>query len=246
MTTISPPSPDYFPLTFQIVDGLDGSGGRTIYIQHHSTKYLFYSALNHLLFITTATGIVLWKNLTPNSLYCQRPIFLCAAKENESNIREFMTDLINTDTNIMASEGITLADSEHVQIDIVRSMFDGKMVEIISGAGGAGGASCQLCTAAHNELKDREIITPGFPINRYISDALEMFGEIEDKESLFSLHSNERVNLSNVSTINIKGKKKKSLISSPYAKFLVYHLNCGKYKWSPSSPTITQSMIFVL
>ena len=91
--------------------------------------------------------------------------------ENESNIREFMTDLINPDTDKMASECITLADNEHVQIDIVRSMFDGKMAGFLTGAGGA---SCQLCTATHNELKDREIIIQGFPINRYISDALEM------------------------------------------------------------------------
>ena len=77
---------------------------------------------------------------------------------------------------------------------------------------GAGGASCQLCTATHNELKNREIIIQGFPINRYISHALEMFGEIEDKESLFSLPSNERVNLTHlpVSTINIQGKKEKN------------------------------------
>ena len=26
---------------------------------------------------------------------------------------------------------------------------------------------------------------------------------------------------------------------------LVYHLNSGKYKWSPTSPTIMQSMVFV-
>ena len=50
------------------------------------------------------------------------------------------------------------------------------MVGILSGVGGA---SCQLCTATHDQLKDREIVIQGFPINRHISDPLEMFGEIE-------------------------------------------------------------------
>ena len=56
-------------------------------------------------------------------------------------------------------------------------------------------ASCQLCTATHNELKDQQLILQGFPINRHISDAIEMFGELENIESFFSLPSNDRVDL---------------------------------------------------
>ena len=59
-----------------------------------------------------------------------------------------MTDLINTDPDKMTSEGYILADNEHVRIDIVRSMFDGKMAGILFGVGGA---SCQLCTATHDQ-----------------------------------------------------------------------------------------------
>ena len=64
-----------------------------------------------------------------------------------------MTDLINPETELMQSEGFSLGDNQQVNVDIVRSMFDGKMSAILSGAGGA---SCQLCTATHNELKDRD------------------------------------------------------------------------------------------
>ena len=55
----------------------------------------------------------------------------------------------------MKSERFSLGDNQQVHVDIVRSMFNGKMSAIQSGAGGA---SCQLCTATHNELKDRELI----------------------------------------------------------------------------------------
>ena len=44
----------------------------------------------------------------------------------------------------MHNHGFNLSDGENVRIDIVRSMFDGKMAAIMSGAGGA---SCQFCTA---------------------------------------------------------------------------------------------------
>ena len=248
MATISPPSPKDFPLSFQIADGLDGSGSHAIYNQHGTNT----STKSFILFcfkpvsIKTSTGIELWKNSTPNSPYCQRPVFLCAAKESESNIRQFMTELINPDTDKMASEGFTLAGNELVRIDIVRSLFDGKMAGILSGAGGA---SCQLCTATHSELKDRQIVIQGFPINRHISDAIEMFGELEDSEKFFSLPSNERVNLTHlpVSTINITPASPLHSYTCIFRWFnlLVYHLNCGKFKWSPTSPTIKQSMIFV-
>ena len=125
-------------------------------------------------------------------------------------------------------------------------MFDGKMAGILSGAGGA---SCQLCTATHDQVKDRELVIQGFPINRHISDALEMFGELEDRESFFSLPSNDRVNITHlpVSTINITPASPLHSYTCIFRWFnlLVYHLSSGKYKWSPTSPTIKQSMAFV-
>ena len=55
----------------------------------------------------------------------------------------------------------------------IRSMFDGKMSGILSGAAGA---KCQLCTVTFDQLHDLEFIRSGFPINRSISAAKEIFG----------------------------------------------------------------------
>ena len=114
---------------------------------------------------------------------------------------------------------------------------------------GKGGASCQLCTATHTELKDQQLVLQGFPINRHISDAIEMFGEHEDIESFLSLPSNKRVNLTHepVSTINITPASPLHSYACGFRWFnlLIYHLNSGKSKWAPTSPTIHQSMIFV-
>ena len=248
LSTISRPLVEDFPLSFQIVDGLDGSGSHTIYNQRNtntSTKSMIFFCFKSIS-IKSSSGNELWKNTTPNSPFCQRPIFLCAAKENEANIRQLMADIINPDTDKLKNEGFNIPEIGHVSVDITRSMFDGKMSAILSGAGGA---SCQLCTATHTELKDQQLVLQGFPINRHISDAIEMFGELEDIESFFSLPSNKRVNLTHepVSTINITPASPLHSYTCVFRWFnlLIYHLNSGKLKWAPTSPTIHQSMIFV-
>ena len=56
------------------------------------------------------------------------------------------------------------------------------MAAILSGAVGA---SCQMCTATHRRID-------GVPINRTISDAIQLFGELEDIEYFVALTYNER------------------------------------------------------
>ncbi|KAI6646927.1 hypothetical protein LOD99_9021 [Oopsacas minuta] len=154
MSTLPSPSNENFPLRFQIADGLDGSGKHTVYNQPNtntSTKsvILFCSkAIN----IVNSSGKELWKNNCPNSLFSQRPIFLLVATENHDNIHQFMKDIINPETDQMKDQGFYFADDKHIFVDVVRSMLDGEMASISSGAGGS---SCRLCTATQKELKDR-------------------------------------------------------------------------------------------
>ena len=191
LSTIPPPSTQDFPLRFQIADGLDGSGSHTVYNQVNTnteTKSFILFCFKPVQ-ITSCSGVKLWKNNSPNSPFSQRPIFLLAGKENEENIRNFMTDLINPDTDQMQKEGFSLDDHQKVHVEIVRSMFDGKMAALLSGAGGA---SCQLCTTTRAQIKDRDFVLQGYPINRLVSEAIQLFGDIEDSESFFLLPSNER------------------------------------------------------
>ena len=152
-----------------------------------------------------------------------------------------MENLINPETAKLQN-GISLENGS-VKVDIIRSIFDGKMAAILSGAGGA---SCQMCTATHNDLKDRELVVDGFPINRTISDAIQLFGELEDIESFFALPSNERFNLTHlpISTVNIIAASPLHSYTCIFRWFnlLVYHLHIGKLKWSPTSPVIKDSM----
>ena len=123
-----------------------------------------------------------------------------------------------------------------------RTMFDGKMSKLLSGAGGA---SCQLCTVTHAQLKDLELIRSCFPINRQIQDAIAIFIDV-DKEEFLKLDSNSRLGLTHppTSTIDI-------IPASPLHSYLcvfrwlmlvTYHLDAGLHKWSPTSPSIKTSM----
>ncbi|KAI6648997.1 hypothetical protein LOD99_6880 [Oopsacas minuta] len=144
----------------------------------------------------------------------------------------------------MEENGILLSQGL-VRIKLLRTMFDGKMAGILSGAGGA---HCQLCIPTFKQLHDVELIRDGFPINRSITSAKELFQSVNEVEFL-SLSSNDRLGLTHqpISDIDI-------ICSSPLHSYLcifrwfmtvVYHLQSGARKWSPSSLGIKNSMKFV-
>ena len=80
----------------------------------------------------------------------------------------------------MQENGILLSQGL-VKIKLLRTMFDGKMAGILSGAGGA---HCQLCTATFEQLHDVELIRDGYPINRSITAAKELFQSVNEEEFL--------------------------------------------------------------
>ena len=135
LSTISRPLVEDFPLSFQIVDGLDGSGSHTIYNQRNtntSTKSMIFFCFKSIS-IKSSRGNELWKNTTPNSPFCQRPIFLCAAKENEANIRQLMADIINPDTDKLKNEGFNIPEIGHVcSTGKCLQYFQGQGVQAVS------------------------------------------------------------------------------------------------------------------
>ena len=111
-------------------------------------------------------------------------------KESEENVRFLMETFINPETKLIEQDGIDLPQGL-VKVKVYRSMFDGKMSGILTGAGGA---KCQLCTATFAELHDIDLVRSGFPINRTISAARDIFASV-DKNEYLSLPSQERFGL---------------------------------------------------
>ncbi|KAI6657124.1 hypothetical protein LOD99_15920 [Oopsacas minuta] len=175
---------------------------------------------------------------------CTRPVALLALPENEESVKFSMDSLINNETSIEES-GLSLHNGNG-EVKIIRAHFDTKMAKILSGAGGA---NCQMCTATFQLIHDISIVNNGFPMNRTIRDARDVFDEV-DEEEILSLPTNQRSNLLH------KPISEKDIISaSPLHAYLgtfswflllICHLQCGAIqKWSPTSPIILGAKKFI-
>lgn len=111
-----------------------------------------------------------------------------------------MSNYINPEVAVIEQEGLRYPEGL-VRIQIFRSMLDGKMSSILTGAGGA---ACQQCTANRQELKQLERVRNGFTINRHISDAKDRFSYVDKDEYLARSHV-DRLGITHepVSDINI-------------------------------------------
>ena len=238
VSTLPQLSDGQFPLALRISDGLDGSGSHQIYnqlqesLQFNSKNFLLFAF--KLLSIRDSSDQEIWVNTLPNSHFQIRPIALIAMKESEANVRFLMESYINPETKIIEQEGIDLPQG-FVNVKMYRSMFDGKMSGILTGAGGA---KCQLCTATFEELHDIELVRSGFPINRTISAARDIFASV-DKDEFLALPSQERFGLtheplSEIETIPASPLHSYTCVFRWYMT-LVYHLHSGSTKWSPTS-----------
>ena len=105
-------------------------------------------------------------------------VALLAQKENQESIKFLMDTIINLNVVLIEQEKILIPQGE-INFKILRTMFDGKMSSILSGAGGA---HCQLCTASFADLKDLQLVRTGFTINRTISSAREIFSSVHTEE----------------------------------------------------------------
>ena len=183
-TTLTNLNTDKFPSILKVSDGLDGSGSHQVYNQLQESEQ--FNSKNFLLFAFKLLSIQdssqrdIWVNITPNSQFQVRPVALIALKECEESVRFLMDTYINPETNLIEQEGIELPQGL-IKVKVLKSMFDGKMLGILSGAGGA---KCQLCTATFKDLHDIELVRSGFPINRTVSAAREIFCSVNKGEFL--------------------------------------------------------------
>ena len=113
---------------------------------------------------------------------------------------------------------------------------------------GAGGAECQLCTATFKDLHDIELVRSGFPINRTVSAAREIFFSV-NKDEFLSLPSQERFGLTHepLSDIDIIPASPLHSYTCVFRWFmtLVYHLQSDSSKWSPTSLKLQSLLKFV-
>ena len=151
-----------------IHDGLDGSGGHTIFNQKGSEDtnniimYMF-----RMENIQSGDKQLIWTNPTHASSSCCRPVMLLMRKETIENckiiseLQKERQDCYNSVTHF----GNT--------IDVkVNAMVDGKLHSLFTGLGGA---FCCLCTYGEKQCNDVDYINAGFktdmPLEQICGDA---------------------------------------------------------------------------
>ena len=161
------------------------------------------------------------------------------------NVHYLMDKLINPETHILESIGLNLLQG-HVNVKVKRTMFDCKISSFLSGAGGA---SCQLCTATREQLTDMELVECGYPLNRHVKDAIDIFNDVNEEE--FLRLPSEKRNSSLKLITHLPMSNIDILSASPLHSYLcvfrwfmllIYHLDAGQRKCSPTSPKIHLSM----
>ena len=153
-----------------IHDGLDGSGGHSIFNQKGSSEtnnlimYMFRVAN-----LKTARGEVLWENPSHASSSSCRPVMLLMGKETRKNC-EIVADLQRERQGVQFKVD-HLNKSIDVLVHAKMSMIDGKMHTIVSGLGGA---FCCLCTMSKEQCHDADFVSSGFKVDRSLEDTLQI------------------------------------------------------------------------
>ena len=232
-----------YPLNIEIADGLGGSGSHKVYnqVNSHISFSSFIIFAFKILIIKDKRSKIIWLNDAPNSPFVTRPIALISLIENHENVDFIMKTLINHKTSKIEHSGFDTIRG-HVNVKILRSLFDSKIAAALSGAGGA---NCQLCTANHNQLKNTDLISDEFPINRHIHDAIDIFNDVNVEEFL-KMDSNLRFGLT-LPLISDKDILAISPLHSYLCVFrwlmlLIFHLDAGVTKWSPTSSQVKNVM----
>lgn len=151
-------------------DGLDGSGGHSIFNQVGSDEtnniIMFMFRIENL---KTVNGEVLWENPSHASSSACRPVMLLMGKETRENC-DIVTDMQKErqGASFNVNHGNKRID---VEVQAKMSMIDGKMHSCLSGLGGA---FCCLCTYSKEQCKDTDCIKSGFRIDRTLEDTLQI------------------------------------------------------------------------
>ena len=151
-------------------DGLDGSGGHSIFNQKDSTEtnniIMYMFRVENL---KTSNGELVWENPSHASSSSCRPVMLLMGKEERENL-DIVKDIQKErkDCEFIVQHHSKLVN---IKVDATMSMIDGKMHSLVTGLGGA---FCCLCTYSKEQCNNSVCITAGFKIDRSLEQTLAL------------------------------------------------------------------------
>lgn len=160
--------------------GFDGSSGHSIYKQKffnssNTDEFMFLIAFVPIRLMDTATGSIVWDNPTPSStLYC-RPIKFMFTKESPSLIKDEHMRIEQLIKNLKHSTIQFGSDSLQVSHNMLFTMIDGSICNVISGTNST--QTCYICGATPKETNRRGIENrlPNESVYRYGLSTLHLW-----------------------------------------------------------------------
>ncbi|KAI6661402.1 hypothetical protein LOD99_13273 [Oopsacas minuta] len=145
-----------------------------------------------------------------------------------------MSTMVNKETEYIENDGLNLINGITASVQILRSQIDGKMAQILSGAGGA---CCQFCTTTFEQMHDLTFVQDGFPINRFISDAKIIFEEVDEEcfSWFMSLVSHLTAGVTKWSPTSTKVQYTKSFICGLLKEKLNLMIDCASSQGGTST-----------
>ena len=158
-------------VTINIHDGLDGSGGHSIFNQKDNpdTNNIIMYMFRVESITDNETKEIVYENSSHASENSSRPVMLIMGKESRENIKVAATTQLERQN---AKFTVTHNDQQiNATVKAKMSMVDGKLDTLM---GGYGGAYCTLCTNSKEDCHDVKQIKAGFIIDRTLENTLDV------------------------------------------------------------------------
>ena len=231
-------------------DGLDGSGGHSIFNQKGSEDtnniIMFMFRVENF---KTVTGDVIWENQSHASSSSCRPVMLLMGKETRENC-----EIVNTLQKERQGARFPVTYQGrviNVEVQAKMSMIDGKMHSCLSGLGGA---FCCLCTNSKDQCMDKELIKSGFAIDRTLEDTLQICENqlhLEENRKTGDYDTRKGVTQEPITSENINNMHPLHNLLRCFGWIfkICYHATAGHLKWSEAkldvSNRVAQALAFL-
>ena len=228
-------------------DGLDGSGGHSIFNQAGSQEtnniimYMFRIEM-----MKDTSDNIIWENPSHASPLSCRPVMLLMGKETRDNCK--IVSKIQEERQGSSFYIDYKGNRLKVNVEAKMSMVDGKLHSLLTGLGGA---FCCLCTFTKEECRDPDLITTGFTINRTLEQTLSICNKdlhLQEQRRVGDYDVRKGVTQEPITTedMNTLHPLHNLLRCFGWLFKICYHATAGHFSWSEAKLDVSNRVAHAL
>lgn len=171
-------------IDFILKDGCDGAGSQTV----NKSKEMKDAAPNMFVYgiiplQININGNVVWKNPTPNSPECLRPVYLIREKEDDEELKEYVITSTDAARSSLNAEGMVVVLKNNQAINVgIKIMDTMKDLKLKKSCSRLLGADCIICKSQVPDWSNPSKIKEGFVINRTAKETTQLYQQLVDED----------------------------------------------------------------